>query len=60
MSKPKTIDLGVLQDNMLAAKHQLDIDLKALERTQSAFDKTRAHHIASVDALKAAMRAALE
>ena len=59
-AKAKPIDLGVLQDTLNATKKQLAADTKALEKAQSAYDKSRAAHGAAYQDLKQASRVVLD
>jgi hypothetical protein len=59
-TKTKAIDLGLLQDNLIATRHLLDQDTKALERAQLAFDKSKSDCFNALEALKNAIRVVME
>ena len=58
-SKPKSVDLGQLQDAFVAARRAFILDAKALERAQEVADRSKAAFAVASDALKAATRLVL-
>lgn len=59
VAKPKSVDLGQLQDAFVAARRAFIVDAKALERAQEAADRSKAAFSVASDALKAATRLVL-
>jgi len=58
-AKTKSVDLGILQDNLLAARKQLNNDARALERAQAAYDKAREDYATAIHELKDGSRLVL-
>lgn len=58
-AKDKSVDLGMLQDNLIVAKKKLLADEKALERAHQAYDCSKEEHSKAVQALKDATRTVL-
>ena len=59
VAKNKSVDLGIIQDNLIAAKKKLATDEKALERAHQAYDASKEEHSKSVQELKDATRTVL-
>jgi hypothetical protein len=58
-AKNKSVDLGILQDNLIAAKKKLATDERALERAHQAYDTSKENHMRAVQELKDATRTVL-
>lgn len=58
-AKDKSVDLGMLQDNLIAARKKLAADERALERAQLTFDESKEAWLTAVQELKAASRTVL-
>ena len=58
-AKSKSIDLGILQDNLIAAKKKLAADERALERAQLAYDTSKEEWSRAVQELKDGSRTVL-
>jgi hypothetical protein len=58
-SRNKSVDLGTIQDNLIAAKRKLDADGRALERAHSAYDLSKEEYSKAVQELKDATRTVL-
>jgi len=58
-AKNKSVDLGILQDNLIAAKKKLATDERALERAHQAYDTSKENHTRAIQELKDATRTVL-
>jgi uncharacterized damage-inducible protein DinB len=54
--KGKAVDLGLLQDNLIAAKKKLAADTRALDRAHQAYDASKETYQRTVQELKDATR----
>jgi hypothetical protein len=59
VTKNKSVDLGTIQDNLIAAKKKLAADERALERAHQAYDQSKEQHSKAVQELKDATRTVL-
>jgi hypothetical protein len=59
-TRAKSVDLGVMQDNLIAARRQLGIDERALEKAHMSYDTSKANYAQAVQALKDATRVVLD
>lgn len=57
--KTKSVDLGTLQDNLIAAKRELATNERALERARQAYDASKEDYAKAVQELKDATRTVL-
>lgn len=57
--KTKSVDLGALQDDLIAAQKQFEDDKKILERAQQAFVISKARYSDALEALGNATRVVL-
>jgi hypothetical protein len=58
-NRTKSVDLGTIQDNLIAAKRKLVIDERALERAHQAYDVSKEEYSKAVQELKDATRTVL-
>ena len=59
MTKSKSVDLGILQDNLIAAKKLLGTNERALERAHALYDASKDEYTKAVQELKDATRTVL-
>lgn len=58
-AKTKSVDLGTLQDNLIAAKKKMSTDERALDRAHQAYDTSKEEYSKAVQELKDATRTVL-
>jgi len=59
-NRSKSVDLGAIQDHLVAARRQLGIDERALEKAHIAYDASKANYAQAVQTLKDATRVVLD
>lgn len=57
--KTKSVDLGTIQDNLIAARKKFAADERALERAHQAYDMSKEEYSKAVQELKDATRTVL-